>query len=128
MKNNFTNYSEALALKELGFDEQCFAFYKNIDKSIVYYSSKPTITQKIIFDNYNGIKALLFQQAFKFFRDKYRMPSWIEEFNGARVSYHFAINPQGQYKWHSLDHKLEYNTYEEAELACLYKLIELCKK
>ena len=28
MKNQFVNYESALALKELGFDEPCFGFYK----------------------------------------------------------------------------------------------------
>jgi len=63
----------------------------------------------------------------RWFREKYGLPSWVKEFNGARICYHFTINPRNGRSWDSLDNKLEFNTQEEAELACLIKLIEIVK-
>jgi hypothetical protein len=129
MNTNFIPYTEALALNELGFDEECLAYYKNNDKLIVYYTSKPSITQKVIFDNYNGIKALLYQEAFKFFRNKYKLSSHCDLKNISHIgnNYYFKIINFSDYI--SEDNILivdGFTTYEEAELEGLKKLIELC--
>jgi hypothetical protein len=104
MKEHFVNYNQALALKELGFNEPCM-------------SSK---------DMHNGqglIQIPLFQQAFRWFRENHSI-------NGI-VSYY----GKGQWNIEILDYKgneliqIEDNTfwsYEEAESACIDKLIELC--
>ena len=73
MNKEFIPYEEAIALKELGFDEPCSAFYK-IEDSELYYD---TIfqSQTVKFRNNTGlntygdlkekISAPLYQQAFR---------------------------------------------------------------
>ena len=123
MEKEYISYEQALALKELGFDEPCIA---TIDQT-EYLHIKGTENHPRGSMIYDTIDIPLYQQAFRWFRDKHGLPSWIKEFNGARICYHFTINPQNGGSWDSLDNKLEYKTYEEAELKCLKKLIEIVK-
>ena len=122
MYKEFIPYEQALELKELGFDEPCFAamdMYSNID-----YGS----------EMYNWIKnsetvqstwaALpLYQQAFRWFREKYEL-NHIIIFQSKTKTYDAGII--GDIK-NFVDYSLIFNTYEEAELACLKKLIEIAK-
>ena len=67
LEKDFVPYEQALALKELGFDEHCFAFY----------DGKFIRSTEFDFDSYNSIDvghhplAPTFSQAFKWFREKY---------------------------------------------------------
>lgn len=128
MKNEFVSYEIALALKELGFDEPCFANYTVILEDGIDWFTIPEqgITDKTSFGsskNYNSksfeeegtISAPTFSQAFRWFREKYdlnyvivKAESWFYTINGCNTQEGF-------------------NTYEEAELACLKKLIEIVK-
>ena len=116
MKQEFIPYEQALALKELGFDEPCFSTYhKELHAIIPIYA---------IYTNQDVIKAPLYQQAFRWFREKYKIFSCImtEYSYGGNISaYH--INGLHQ----SNISKGDFYNYEEAELACLIKLIEIVK-
>jgi antitoxin component YwqK of YwqJK toxin-antitoxin module len=127
MKNEFIPYEQALALKELGFDEQCFSFYNvthpsyhhgELYKSEGYYRYSDNVYK-------DEVIAPLYQQAFRWFREKYGLYHRIEvlkEDNGDIV-FDFVIIEDSD------DTEEYYNegylTYKEAELACLKKLIEL---
>jgi hypothetical protein len=131
MKNEFVSYEQAVALKVLRFNEICLAYWYNetptnpMGQCIVYYK-KPYDDDKII----NGIIrdyywAPLKQQVFRWFREKYN-------YNHSIV---FTRHPFGtdEYQYMILledDECVEVNfkTYEEAENACIDKLIELAKK
>ena len=113
MNKEFVKYKQALALKELGFDEPCFGYY---DEGGNLYIEILEI-----------LKAPLYQQAFRWFREKHGHAGFIEliepEYGG---DYGYAI----YYKLNhlSVDHwNKGFKTYEEAELACLEKLIEIVK-
>jgi hypothetical protein len=112
MEKEFIPYTEALALKELGFDEPCFAWYgsENIfEISGNYKNSTHTIGY--------CVSAPLYQQAFRWFREKYFTVGYIIPKNG-KYTYHIISN----------NIKLEMNsfeTYEESELECLKELIEI---
>ena len=119
MNKEFIPYEQALALKELGFDEPCQGYY-DVDKgySIGYafcYSNRESQPE-------NGCLAPLYQQAFRWFREKYNL--------------HNGIYPYyDEYEFQIKDFRLPTNTpingglmnYEEAELECLKKLIEIVK-
>jgi hypothetical protein len=119
MNKEFIPYTEALALKELGFNEPCFAVYSEHDKTRVYEESSIVEGLKI--------QAPLYQQAFYFFREKYDLHRHICYFSDTNV-WHVDI-----YKTKNnglMNHPMEltnYTTYEEAELACLIKLIKIVK-
>lgn len=113
---DFTLYPEALELKEIGFDEPCFGYfnttsYLGIGSFVFKECDKRTI------DDY-GNKPLLrptYSQAFRWFKEKY----------GDFLRYDWGEVP------HFLMIQIEMTkgkTYEEAELACLRKLIEIVKK
>jgi hypothetical protein len=59
---------------------------------------------------------------FKWFRDKYKYDSVINRTLFKPKTYHFGIFADKFYG------SIEYNTYEEAELECLKKLIQIIKE
>jgi hypothetical protein len=102
MNKEFIPYEQALELKELGFDEECF--------------------QKFMLPNMNEFcKHPLFQQAFRWFREKYELSSWI--YNSHLDKYFYTILMNGRI----IKVNEQSTTHEEAELECLKKLIELVK-
>jgi len=125
MNREFIPYEQALALKELGFDEPCFGYY---------LASTLFISNDIVYNSTNipVIKAPLYQQAFRWFREKHGICSWIErlytEYSVAYYKTNEEYKKDASSKMHNLIISLkEYSTYEEAELACLKKLIEIVK-
>jgi hypothetical protein len=131
MKNEFIPYEEALALKELGFDEKCYGYYTE-HKEYFYFdvddlsSTYTKNMDNLIVNSVDDLEctAPLYQQAFSWFREKYNLDSYIlpleDRHNPGIIGY--------QYKIHiPYIHKGLWGTYEEAELACLRKLIELLK-
>ena len=142
MENEFVSYEIALALKELGFDEPCFTYYYNITNNIrtglsinIHNAWTYAGTQKL------GITlAPTFSQAFKFFREKYSIRHSIMDFIddeiGIEWDYEIAtigtdLDENGHYEaliGYSIDDEnRKFNTYEEAQLDCLRKLIKLVK-
>ncbi len=127
MESLFIKYDQALELKELGFNEPCFAFFWNTGKFYTCGDYPHTIsyhTQNQLGDyNLDSTSAPLYQQAFKFFREKYDLYYTIE--GSKKYGFAFFIYYENDDK-DELKSK-EYSTYEEAELECLKKLIEIVK-
>ena len=128
MNKEFIPYEQALELKELGFDEVCFGFY-NPRHEIGDLRANPLYEHTGgCFDNYNRTDYLvsvpLYQQAFRWFREKYGLYYIIQGIGGG-LNYDFSIN-KGRVVSTALNYT-PYPTYEEAELACLKKLIEIVK-
>jgi hypothetical protein len=120
MNKEFIPYQEALALKELGFDEPCFAWYDGKYTSSINQdyckNSKEWLTTI-------HCAAPLYQQAFRWFREKHKLSGLIEI---GTQEYSFIIFDEEK---DSRKITLSMNgTYEEAELACLKKLIEIAKE
>ncbi len=127
MNKEFVPYTEALELKQLGFDEPCFGWFAS-DKSLV-----KDITIKTDFT-----LAPIFSQCFRWFREKYSSHYSIVRIPQKAIE--ASIN-QGntlkKYSWYISNDSLnpsipkdcsgKADEYEEAELACLKKLIELIK-
>jgi hypothetical protein len=116
MNTEFIPYEQALTLKELGFDKPCFGYWK---------SKNWLIQEKTRTDGYTHADqecpAPIYQQAFKWFREKYNLSSWI--YNSDMTKFFYTILQNGRIvKSHNSS-----TTYEEAELACLIKLIEIVK-
>jgi hypothetical protein len=107
---DFIPYEEALELKQLRFDEPCFTWYW--DDIGMYNGLELGNHNKHI----NYVSAPLFSQAFRFFREKYGLHQYVE-----------YIKTANRYDWwvgHTFNNT---KTYEEAELACLRRLIEIAK-
>jgi hypothetical protein len=118
MEKEFVPYGLALELKQLGFNERCYGCFSHFDNRELWTSRVYT----------NGVSeniaAPLFQQAFRFFREKYSLVVAPQYFTGG--FYCFTINNMKD-TLNSNRLFTEFETYEEAELACLKKLIEIVK-
>lgn len=118
MEKEFINYEEALALKELGFDEPCLGYYIDIE------IRKPLLVTTKISDTQHGYFtfAPLYQQAFRLLREKHeRFNSiWMDGNN----TWTFRVYTNSEQIFFT---NKSFKTYEEAELECLKKLIEIVK-
>ena len=119
MKKEFIPYEQALELKELGFDEPCLSYYEG--ESFSYHLQSMTSGDDYI------IPAPLYQQAFRWFRDKKGLHG-IYTMGDDWNSFYWQIwRNDTMTKTYVCSSDLVYETYEEAELACLKKLIEIVK-
>ena len=116
MDKEFVSYEIALALKELGFDEECFGYYVITTLLITtdnVYDSKEIPT----------IKAPLKQQVYRWFRDKYSSQCDIWQYED-NLSFAFSV----KINFKRMDAEIGFKTYEEAENACIDKLISILKQ
>jgi len=127
MEKEFVSYEIALKLKELGFDEPCFTYYHNINGNIrtgivvsIHNAWTYAGTKKI-----ETTLAPLYQQAFKWIRKKHNIDISINT-----IYSKYNENTIKQYSG-VIDNKTMYTnvgfyeTYEEAELAGLQKMIKI---
>lgn len=131
MTKEFLPYEQALDLKDLGFDEPCLARYspdgvfesyrhKVFENPYTYQNCYPSQTL-----------APLYRQAFRFFRNNCNMLANVySNASGFLYEYHDTIGGT-----HRFDSGFEgtnaggcWDSYEEAELACIKKLIEIVKQ
>ena len=128
MNKEFIPYEQALELKELGFDEECLAFYHQNERLEVdslgikrnHYRAKI------------GVLAPLYSQAFRFFRENYTLFSSVNVDQTMEPKFCYSISryepEQFLDGWDIVVFNSDlYLTYEEAELECLKKLIEIAK-
>jgi hypothetical protein len=143
MEKEFIPYEQALALKELGFDEPCLACVGENNEVIIRVGDYRSFSNKkpedsIERDFYNNIikdfnsyvndtaSAPTFSQAFRWFREKYGYDVTIKKCTPSK--YKFEIEQlfvEGD-NYYFID--FSFDTYEEAELECLKKLIEIVKR
>ena len=123
MEKEFIPYEQALALKELGFEYVSTIF--------AYDEAGELYTRSGIPHDFN-IRGLLsapsFSQAFRWFREKHVLHSYIEtlqSITNGYLAYDYVILGEGI---KTEDDGRTLNTYEEAELECLKKLISIVKQ
>jgi hypothetical protein len=155
VEEEFVTYEQALALKELGFDEEpCLAFYDGEGTEQIYFNSYRNRTGD--FEPFIKHKRLLWfgaplkQQVFRWFREKYgyyvdfiifdkedyASPiSKRDDIEFSFVIYRAFDNLYSNYDelfttGYSLDDEGEtvWDSYEEAEDDCINTLIELAKQ
>lgn len=124
-EKEFVLYEQALALKELGFDEP----FKIFDQAIVFRNKGICMANEYAleyFDFYGDevISAPLKQQVFRWFREKYDLHSTITSISQESWQWHITKPGESLGKLYEED----FYTYEEAELECLKKLIEIVKQ
>jgi hypothetical protein len=146
LQKEFIPYELALRLKALGFDDPCFAqFYKHptqekeefrLFQDCVWENRTTSYWRTNISSHF--VSAPTFSQAFRWFREKYELYSWVQLHNGyiddsfykkLPITWTIMEHESGkQYYERDIDHNYLYHTYEEAELACLTKLIEIVEQ
>jgi hypothetical protein len=121
MEKEFVPYELAVKLKALGFDEDCFGYYhlnEGYTKGYAFcYFNEPKR-----YESDSAILTPTYSQAFRWFREKYDLIGWIEKYPLQKV---YVLELP---KYNPFDDPLCFNTYEEAELACLTKLIEIVEQ
>jgi hypothetical protein len=125
MEKEFVPYEQALALKELGFDEECLKEYHL--ESLLNNSTGDEMRNSELTELYGEsgvITAPLYQQAFRWFREKYRLNSTIIPIEN---EWYFLISKKGETLTLNRPRQCYRNTYEETELECLKELIEIVK-
>jgi hypothetical protein len=161
MNKDFVPYKESLELKELGFDEPCFTKFEDYFNKTKLHPILATLHLNTPYENeYNGydqkiindqskrwfftgyknsvkdhnndiLSAPTFSQAFRFFRENYKLYSYIEPTifvdDNSIVKYDYVIlvddnSPTEVYN------NLPCDKFEEAELACLVTLIKIVKQ
>ena len=139
MKKDFVPHEEALQLDELGFDEECFAEVMGFGdgtvedgKYVIQHeyrlypndlNSIEDLIEELELDPFHICGIPTFSQAFRWFREKHKLHSGI---------YPYYDEYEYQIKNFNSGNNTPINgglmKYEEAELACLIKLIEIVKK
>ena len=131
MEKDFIPYGQALALKELGFDEPCMGYYRTtlIPSDFTEYFLETELGMNESWEDWinsnfqtQACSAPTFSQAFRWFREKYRLHYYITTHD--ETDYEWYVYDKDQNDW---EDDTTQNTYEEAELACLNKLIEIVK-
>jgi hypothetical protein len=120
LQQEFCTPEQSLALKKLGFDEPCIAidngtgllFYGNFKSTHEYYKENAIILKK---------------QVFRWFKDKHNLFGIVDLQVCTPTHWYFRIDNliTNDYIYHSEDNQLSWKIYEDAENACIDKLIEI---
>lgn len=146
MEKEFVTYEQSLALKELGFDEPCFGYYVNgeirgVNLGIEELGGVEPYYQKFGFHMLNNhhidntskivVSAPTFSQAFRWFRNTYKLHVSFTQWCGERFYFNITdmVHPRrfDEYSVENLRNICEEKSQEEIELKALDKLIELVK-
>ena len=123
--SDFLNWELTNRMHDLGYDGKTL-MYINDEEDIINDDSAELIGAK---------PAILTSAAFRWFREKYGLYSWVKLHNGyindsfykkLPITWTIMESESGkQYYERDIDHNYLYHTHEEAELACLDKLLEI---
>ncbi len=125
-KKDFIPLEQALDLKYLGYDGECFGYFSDgnfIHAPVIMGKLYPMCSDKI---KKNECLSPLYQEAFRWFRKKWGYTSWVEQ-TGNKGNYIYCYKIYGEGVYHRPIHtpsNYPYRkTYEEAELDLLKELI-----
>ena len=118
MNKEFIPYEQALALKELGFNEKCAAHYLGEEDDDIEF--KWLIYRNLSIDTNKCIQAPTFSQAFRWFRENHKIHCTIGIYNHSVITMDLGKPTQNTFV-------LDSPSYEQAELDSLKKLIEIAK-
>ena len=122
---DFVPYNQSLELKELGFDEPCFALYEGKKLGFIFRTNDEPLVPIRFRCNSKFVENVLmnedctaptFSQAFRWFRENYGVHMYPQKFDETKWWVNWGL-------WRSDI----FDSFEEAELACLIKMIEILK-
>ena len=126
MESLFCPYELALELKELGFDEiSLFCYTTAYEGNPLLHCPHLLLNSQLEGFENEPISAPLWQQAFRFFREKYGLHYIICK-NIQMDGYGYReviLTPYMEENENTI-----FKTYEEAEVECLVKLIKIAKE
>lgn len=117
---NYTSVVVAEKLKAIGFKERVLTYYED---------GKPKLHNEITGWDFNSsflncVSRPTYQQVFRWFRKKYQLHSTITSISQESWQWHIQKPGQQLGKLYNED----FYTDEEAELACLEKLLEIVEQ
>lgn len=118
MEKEFVPYELALRLKELGFDEPCFGYYKH-EELLIEGKYKNS-------DHGFSVSAPTWQSAFRWFRETHSLigaPNHYGGLNHPNMTCNYKISGNTKTGQRIFSHL--YDNYEDSQFACLEKLIEI---
>jgi hypothetical protein len=129
MEREFVSHTRALKLKYLGFNGRCLTYYEDgIAKIYGLAISGWDFNTSFL----NCLSRPTYAQAFRWFREEHNLFGKIEVLNFGADEYCFEIydlfeekTTYDNFQGAAASYTGTFNTYEEAELACLDKLIEI---
>ena len=138
-EKDFVPKKQALALKKLGFDESCLMAYLGKEKEPYLKGDIHNMWHLQAKDVLNPLKTPTFSQAFRWFSEKHGLHHTImPEFYKDGINFNWQILwylPKDKWTEHIISEGTmwygdngEYPSQEDAELACLIKLIEIVKQ
>ena len=129
MEKEVVPYEESLALSQIGFVQSCWHAYHDLtfpskeDKhKLETVHNLTSYTEPYAHQYVNPVLAPTYSQAFRWFREKHKLISGVRTYFNIDFFYEIYV---------SVSHEItsdSYNTYEEAELACLREMIKLVKE
>ena len=134
MESLFCPYELALELKELGFDEiSLFCYTTAYEGNPLLHCPHLLLNSQLEGFENEPISAPLWQQAFRFFREQLLLdsciiPYWFIDGEYKVKKYTYSIEPSNRFDEYFYCDSDEYDTYKDAELECLKKLIEIAKE
>ncbi len=124
MDKEFVPHEQSLELRKLEFSELCLGFYVGKDKEVFMSSNDFNAPFQFRLDSKTTFVAPTFSQAFRWFRKTHNLIGLVEGgYDNGKNIFTYTI-------WDDFKDDTHYDyfsTPEEAELACLVKLIEIVK-
>lgn len=143
IKDLFVTYEIALLLKELGFDEECLAYYFTLDNKkwqFVFKSEYDNIDDRINIGGKFTLLTPLYQQVESWIRDKFKLRISIMDFDddilGVIWDYEVAeigveVGEDGFYAAivsYDMSNERNFSSYEEARESAVLKTLEYIKR
>ncbi len=141
MEKEFVPFELTVKLKALGFDEPCqLGWYLPHSEIAIKAGVEPNYWQLIpTHPLLNQIAAPLYQQAFRWFREKYNIfpeiltdcttrPKFCYTYTKFFGNQNDLTSEEWGWEPNVGQYSLLYKTYEEAQIACLEKLIEIAEQ
>jgi hypothetical protein len=133
MKREFLTYEQSIDMRAIGFNEPCLAYYDkdgdflgdisvNEDTDNLYTNADFVMYQDF---KVADVSAPTFSQAFRWFREKCDLIGVILPYLIIGNQWYYKITNRNNSS--GLPFEEGFETFEEAELACLQKLIEIVK-
>lgn len=128
-EREFIPYKESLELEKLGFNFE-LDFGYDYEVELYIDDIEENINEERTTDD---ARCILYQQAFRWFREKYKLQHLIWSGKITKVFYGYDILHIDKQKYIINNSEkgggdCNCKTYEEAELACLKKLIKIAKQ
>ena len=124
MEKEFVPHRQSIDIRDLGFDEKCFGWYAHNGVYTGYSIKNSTMDELNMIKN--SCSAPTYSQAFRWFRENHNLRCQINYIGGLiNKTTWWDISVIGHYNTDPKQWEMKYQPYEEAELACLKKLIEI---